>query len=177
MAALMKTAYFVPLVLCLIGLGTRTTYEILKKHGKVDTNNKGIFAVVFTGMFFILASWPAMCPLDPWRLELPFAVRGVGCAIAAIGAGLAVAGLIQLKGLENIDHLVTTGLYSKLRHPMYTGFIVWIAGWVILFGAGLSFLVGLVGCANILSWRHLEENKLAESYGDAWRKYRAVSWF
>ena len=52
-----------------------------------------------------------------------------------LGLGLALGGLFQLKGLENIDRLVTSGLFAKIRHPMYTGFILWILGWVIRYGA------------------------------------------
>ncbi len=44
--------------------------------------------------------------------------------------------MIQLKGLENINHLVTTGLFSKIRHPMYDGFILWILGWADISWSG-----------------------------------------
>jgi protein-S-isoprenylcysteine O-methyltransferase Ste14 len=173
----MKIAFFIYAAFCLIGLGIRTAYEIFKKNGKLDPKNPVIFAFVFAGMILMLASWAFMGPADPFRVDYPAAVRYIGLALMIVGIGLALAGLIKLKGLENIDHLVTTGLYAKLRHPMYTGFICWIAGWIIYKGAVISFFIGLIGIGNILYWRRLEERKLTADYGEAYREYRKRSWF
>ncbi len=173
----MDSAYLLPAGLCLAGLMIRTLYELLKRAGKVDVRNPMIFAVVFAGMCALLASWPVMCPLDPWRIPLPGLVRGMGLGMAALAAVLAVAGLWQLRGLENIDHLVTTGVYAKLRHPMYAGFVLWIAGWVVSYGAILSLALGLVCIGNILYWRLLEERALESSYGEDYRTYQQATWF
>jgi len=78
-----------------------------------------------------------------WRAHFfPGIVRWIGFAIFLAGLGLSIEAVIQLKGLENINHLVTTGLFSKIRHPMYDGFILWILGWAIYHGAVISLLVG-----------------------------------
>jgi protein-S-isoprenylcysteine O-methyltransferase Ste14 len=90
---------------------------------------------------------------------------------------LALGALFQLKGVENIDHLVTTGLFSRLRHPMYTGFILWILGWAIFYGAVASLVVGCVGIGNILFWGRLEDANLEARYGKSYREYRQGTWF
>lgn len=110
-------------------------------------------------------------------LNLPAVVPGVGLAFLVLGLGLALAGLFKLKGLENIDHRVTTGLYSKLRHPMYTGFILWIAGWVIYGGTVAGGLIGIIAIADILFWRRWEEIKLIAEFGDIYRTYKERTWF
>jgi protein-S-isoprenylcysteine O-methyltransferase Ste14 len=173
----MSAAYLVLVILCLVGLAIRTGYELLKKAGRVDPHNKLVFGVVFAAMCVMLLSWPLLGPLDPLPLALPGAVRGVGLVLLAVGPGLAVGGIIQLKGVENIDHLVTAGLFSRLRHPMYTGFVLWIAGWVIFHGAAASLVAGLVCIANILYWRRLEENNLASQFGEDYHRYRMTTWF
>jgi protein-S-isoprenylcysteine O-methyltransferase Ste14 len=168
---------FLPVVaLCLLGLAVRTGYEWLKSAGKADTRNTAVFAVVFVAMCVMLASWPVMCPLDPRRLALPGALRWLGLGAAACALILAVGGLVQLRGLENIDHLVTTGVYARIRHPMYAGFVLWIAGWVLRYGAVTGFVVGVVSVGNILYWRWLEERALEAQYGEAYRSYRARTW-
>jgi len=172
-----STTYLVFVALCLIGLATRTGYELLKKAGKVNPRNKVVFSVMFVGMTLMLTSWSIMCPSDPWRVGLPAGVRWVGLGAWVAGLGIALGGLVQLRGVENIDHLVTSGLFSKIRHPMYTGFFLWILGWVIFYGAAVSLIVGLVCIGNIFYWRRLEEEKLASDYGEAYRRYRATTWF
>jgi protein-S-isoprenylcysteine O-methyltransferase Ste14 len=101
----------------------------------------------------------------------------MGLGVLLLGLAIAVTALIQLRGVENIDHLVTTGMFSKLRHPMYLGFILWIAGWIIFTGAGASLLVGAVAVGCILFWRHLEEEKLLSDYGEEYERYRKGTWF
>jgi protein-S-isoprenylcysteine O-methyltransferase Ste14 len=60
---------------------------------------------------------------------------------------------------------------------MYLGFILWILGWAVFEGSVLGLALGLVGIANILLWRRLEERHLDARYGEAYRAYRAETWF
>jgi len=173
----MNTVYLVFLGLYLGSLIIRTSYERLKKAGRVNPKSKIIFAVVFAVMCLMWASWFSLCPLDPFRVALPDPVRWVGLGVVILGVGLAISGMVQLGGLENINHLVTTGLFSKLRHPMYTGFILWILGWALYHGAVVSLVMGLVGMGNILYWRQLEEENLESWYGEDYRRYRQGTWF
>jgi protein-S-isoprenylcysteine O-methyltransferase Ste14 len=173
----MNTVYFVILTLCLTGLAIRMAYEFLKKSGKINPQNKVVLGVVILGMSLFLPSWVFMCPLDPWHIDLTIAVSDLGTLMVIAGAGLALAALIQLRGVENIDHLVTGGVFAVLRHPMYAGFILWILGWIVRYGAGASFFVGLVSIGCVLWWRRLEEEKLVAVYGEEYREYRKGTWF
>jgi protein-S-isoprenylcysteine O-methyltransferase Ste14 len=172
----MDNTYLILVGLCLLGLTIRTGYEALKKAGRVDPENKPLFFVVFVAMCTMLASWPFMCPRDPWRITVPGVVRWIGLLAVAVALALAFGGLVLLRGLENIDHLVTTGLYSKLRHPMYAGFILWIVGWVVCYGAVGSAIIALICIGNILYWRFLEESALESRYGEDYRSYRRTTW-
>jgi protein-S-isoprenylcysteine O-methyltransferase Ste14 len=173
----MLTVYLVLVGVCLVALAIRTGYELFKKAGKVDPHNKLVFGVVFVAMIVMLLSWPLMSPLDPLPLNLPVSVHWTGMAAMFAGLYLAVGGLLQMRGVENIDHLVTGGLYSRLRHPMYTGFVLWIVGWVLFHGAGASLVAGVICVANILYWSRLEETRLASQFGEAYRRYRMHTWF
>ena len=168
----MDSTYLTLAGLCLTALMIRNGYEVLKKGGRIDVENKMIFVVVFAAMCTMLASWPLMCTLDPRRMVVPGSLRWVGLGMMATGFALAVGGMIQLRGVENIDRLVTTGLFSRLRHPMYTGFILWIIGWAAVYGPMVSPVVGIVYVGSILYWRHLEECALESQYGDDYRIYR-----
>lgn len=173
----MNPYYWVILAVCLLALAVRSGYERLKEKKTVDTNSKLVFGVVFAAMGLMLTSWIGLGLFDPWRVTPAPLVRWVGMALLIIGLGVAVGAMIQLGGLENIDHLVSSGFFSKLRHPMYTGFIFWIAGWLLFFGAIASTFAGVIAIANILYWRSLEEQKLLHDYGPDFREYQKRSWF
>ncbi len=168
----MHTDYIISVSLFLIGLIIRTTYELLKKAGMVNPRSRILFSAIFLSMCLLWTSWFSMCPLDPLHLILPITIRLIGLTLLTTGLILAIGALVQLRGLESIDHLVTTGLFSLIRHPMYTGFILWIIGWALYHGALVSFLIGVIGIANILYWRQLEENKLISTYGENYLLYR-----
>jgi protein-S-isoprenylcysteine O-methyltransferase Ste14 len=110
-------------------------------------------------------------------MPVPDALRWAGLALVVVGWLLALGALAQLRGVENIDHLVTTGLFSRLRHPMYMGFVLWILGWAMFHGAAASLLPGLLGIMNVQHWRHLEDAKLETAYGETYRAYRDSTWF
>jgi protein-S-isoprenylcysteine O-methyltransferase Ste14 len=163
--------------LFLICLGLRAIYEILKKSRKIDPKSKPLFMVILFVMCVLWISWFAMCPQDPFKIVFPSMAHWIGLGIFVVGMGLALGAPFQLRGVENIDHLVTEGLFSKLRHPMYLGFIFWLIGWAVYHGAGLSLMVGFIGIGNILYWRSLEENHLEKTYGDRYIEYRKRTWF
>lgn len=173
----MNNAFFILAGMCLIGLVIRFGYEVLKKDGKVDTRDPVIFTIVFAAMGLLLATWPAMCPNDPWRVVFPDPIRWLGLFAVITALILAVGGLWNLKGLENISHLVTTGVYRRIRHPMYVGFILWIIGWILFYGAIASLILGLGCIASILYWRQLEEDALISQFGNDYRIYQQETWF
>ncbi len=173
----MPTEYFFYVALFLFGLVVRTGYELLKEKGMVNPENRILFVSVIGAMILMWTSWFSMCPLDPLRFALPQVVCSFGLIIQVLGLCLAIIALVQLRGLENIRHLVTTGIFSKLRHPMYIGFISWIVGATLYYGAAASLAVGLLGIGNILYWRRLEETRLELAYGEEYLRYRERTWW
>ncbi len=169
--------YFILVVLFVVFLALRCGYELLKDSGKINPENKFIFASIAMVMFALWGSWFCLCVLDPYKINLPGFVRWGGFALFVTGMVFAIGAVLQLRGVENIKHLVTTGLFSKLKHPLYTGFILWIIGWSIYHGAFVSLAIGLVGITNILYWGRLEEKRLLAQYGDIYQRYRKTTCF
>ncbi len=163
--------------LCVAGVAVRTAYEILKRKGRIDTRSVGAIIGLIAAMSAFLFSWIFMGLFDPLRRSASSPATWTGFGLLIAGLGLAVAGFAHLKQVENIDHLVTTGLFSKLRHPMYTGFLFRILGWVLFYGSLTSIPIALVGMCNIIYWRWLEDRALESRYGEAFRRYRERTWF
>jgi protein-S-isoprenylcysteine O-methyltransferase Ste14 len=173
----MEYEYLIFVGLHFLGLLIRAIYEQLKKSGRVSSRNRLVFAIILCAMCLMWASWFNMCPMDPYPFSFPSWVKWIGFGIFLLGLGLSLGALIQLKGVENISHFVTTGLFSRIRHPMYIGFILWILGWAVFHGALFSLLIGFVALGNVLYWIQNEDRELQLKYGEIYLKYRQGTWF
>ena len=138
----------------------RAIYEELKKTGRVSPENRVTLSIVFLAMCLMWASWFNMCALDPLRVPLPPVVGWIGYGTFLVGLVLAIGATIHLRGIENIDNLKTKGLFSKIRHPMYLGFILWIFGWAIYHGAIASLFLRFVAGGYSFYWQRLEKREL-----------------
>ncbi|MGE5498406.1 MAG: methyltransferase family protein, partial [Syntrophothermus sp.] len=95
------------------------------------------------------------------------------------GGGIIIflTALFTIKSLETYKgNLITKGIYSVLRHPMYLGFILWLFGVPLFYGSYTLFLLAVPFSANVLYWRHLEELELLRRFPD-YRKYRKNTLF
>jgi len=105
----------------------------------------------------------------------------VGISFLAIGFTLWTLARFQLgKSLAvtaQAKKLVTSGLYSKIRNPIYVFGSCVLAGLILALGRPIWLLV-FVGIIPLQIWRAGKESSVLESaFGDEYRKYRASTWF
>lgn len=73
---------------------------------------------------------------------------------------------------EEKTELVTTGIYGKIRNPIYTGCIIHGAGVMLLAPQILIFLVGVIGFFAIRAYvKEIEEPYLISLHGEDYRQY------
>jgi protein-S-isoprenylcysteine O-methyltransferase Ste14 len=73
--------------------------------------------------------------------------------------------------------LVTRGLYSKIRNPIYVFGSCVIAGIILIAGRPVWLLLFLL-IIPLQIWRAKKESAVLESaFGDDYRSYRAKTWF
>jgi protein-S-isoprenylcysteine O-methyltransferase Ste14 len=171
------TLHLVCVWLYLATLAGRCLYEHLKRRGRVDASSRRVFAIVFADMAALWASWFTMAAVDPFKVELPAPVRWAGLTLTIIGAALFLGALLQLRALENTKVLVTGGLFAKIRHPIYCGFVLWFVAWPVFCAAPISLALAIPGVVCIFIWRHLEERALVLQFGPAYVEYRQRTWF
>jgi len=161
----MKNQSFILLVsLCVITHIVRTVYEILKHKNKL-LPSKLSFVIVFSNMVVLWISWIVLCSADIYRIKLPDIVNYLGLFLFLIGVIFFLTALLTIKTLETYDgDLITEGIYSKIRHPMYLGFILWLVAVPIFFGSVFSFILSLLFIGNVLFWRYLEELELDKRF-------------
>ena len=69
--------------------------------------------------------------------------------------------------------LITTGIYSKIRNPIYTACIVHGLGLLVLAPNAMVLVTGLVGFYSILAYvRQIEEPYLIRLHGEKYVQYR-----
>lgn len=171
-----KELFVILIILCTITHIIRTVYEILK-HKKMLKPNNLSFIIVLINMLLLWASWFALCSLDIYRIALPDIIRYLGISFVGLGIIIFLTSLYTIKALESYDgDLITHGIYSKVRHPMYLGFILWLTGMPVYFGGLISFTLCIVFIVNVLYWRHLEEKELENRF-PAYKEYKKTTIF
>jgi len=142
----------------------------------------GLFALRAV-MFFILIAVLVLYAINhPWMqalaFQLPDWLRGVGFIIGLFSVALVVWAQVDLGKqfspqlqLRQEHHLVTSGPYARVRHPLYTGLYAFglsmalvSANWFFVF----FFVISLVGIAARVP---REEQMMLEQFGDEYREY------
>ncbi|MFN2298532.1 MAG: methyltransferase family protein [Anaerolineales bacterium] len=107
--------------------------------------------------------------------SLPFAAAVLGSLMVNLGALLLQAAQNQNAHASKIldinkgQVLVDTGLYGRVRHPIYSGFIVMILFWPVALGSLWGLPLALLACAGLAIRIQFEEEMLLkgmEGYAD-----------
>ena len=131
----------------------------------------------------------SLAPIDIFHLNLSSTFEG---NIKNFGLGFYIIGMLLVMASMNANEfaettvniqeergqkVIDTGIYSKVRHPMYTGFIFFITGVNVWLGTYLSLTLSLIFLAIALRSRiSIEEKTLLndlEGYEDYCKKVKA----
>jgi protein-S-isoprenylcysteine O-methyltransferase Ste14 len=108
-------------------------------------------------------------------------MRWVGAALAALGFGGVILARYTLGRSFSIrpkaTALVTTGIYSRIRNPIYVFGEIFIVGIVIMLRKPwLLVVMILIIPIQVLRARN-EARVLEEKFGEEYRDYRRRTWF
>lgn len=121
---------------------------------------------IFTFPYALLAFYlNSICGV--WSPKLP----ALGALLVAVGIVLWLHCYIQISRAYHGKELLTSGCYTRVRHPIYS---VW--GLLILPGFSLvigGFMLGLpvVYWVAVMKFIGEEEKTLEEMFSDEWREY------
>jgi len=101
-------------------------------------------------------------------VSLPFLVAGAWLGLS----GLMAVGMRVAETHSTPGGLVTTGVYSLVRHPQYLGWLLAHVGASILASAQASLLFTPVLVAVVYLISRAEEADLSEAFGDEYRRYQ-----
>ncbi len=120
--------------------------------------------------------WVLATLRTPWNLQ-----RCLGTALVIIGIAGIVFARIELGRSFSVraeaHKLVTTGIYSKIRNPIYVCGVVMLSGVILILQRPQFFIaVFLVIIGQTIRARR-EARVLEAAFGDAYREYRRKTWF
>ena len=105
----------------------------------------------------------------------------IGLTIAAIGlAGVFLSRYTLGRSFSvraKATALVTTGIYSRIRNPIYVSGVIFLTGIAIMLSKP-RWLVLLLIIIPMQIWRARNEARVLEAkFGDEYREYRKRTWF
>jgi protein-S-isoprenylcysteine O-methyltransferase Ste14 len=78
---------------------------------------------------------------------------------------------------QDIEILVTTGVYAKIRHPLYLSLILQNIGIALVFGVMITFVLVLLTIIHWVVTALTEEAALAQQFPSDYRRYKQkVRW-
>ncbi len=156
--------------------------RVMPDREAVEREGRGMF-VGRVLMFFLLIAWLVLYAINPpWMgvlsVPLPDWVRWVGFAVGLASLALwtwtqAVLGKewspqLQLRGEH---HLVTTGPYGRVRHPLYTAMLGWGVGVALVTANWIFVVMTVVVIAGLVARVSREEQMMLEEFGEEYRAY------
>ena len=126
-----------------------------------------------------LAQIPRIILPLPWvsaqpRFDPPVLVVVAAALICLVSLYFAFPGL-GLKAYTrptSTEPLRTDGLYGIVRHPILFANILWPLGWSAVFRSWIGLALVPVWFFLVYLMSFIEEDRLIETYGDAYRRYR-----
>ena len=137
---------------------------------------------VWAALIFLLGwiTWPGRAlPLYslPWMWAPAAFLLLVGVSIyIRVGSSFGahkLSGEAELRPEEHAQELVTTGLHSRMRHPIYFAHLANFAGWTLGSGLIVSYVLFIISFLITFPLMiHLEERELAARFGPSYREYQ-----
>jgi protein-S-isoprenylcysteine O-methyltransferase Ste14 len=152
-----------------------------RKHGGPRAETRLVQKVVIGGLWLSLGAMFVVSALDHrfgWS-SVPTVICLVGDVVVAVGLGVMILVIIQNSyaaatvRVESGQKIVCTGLYSLVRHPMYTGNVIMMLGIPLALGSywGLVFVIPGV---TALVLRIRDEEQLLREELDGYRDYQRM---
>lgn len=166
----MNIDFIIAFLICFLSYGYHTLEHWFEYKGKRIKLPHAIFEIILVAGYF---AWGYMISSDPVKAHFPsWIVVPLGVAIGVCGL---VLGMLAHRALGNFDdpgRLVTTGVFSKMRHPFYVGMSLVHIGFPLAMQSILTLASAILWILQMYFWKTWEEKVLIERYGKEYKEYQ-----
>jgi protein-S-isoprenylcysteine O-methyltransferase Ste14 len=162
------------------------TAKATKKVAINESSGLRVFRLAIIAILFVLlgTDWLRIGPLRARVFPVESSITWTGVALTAVGVGLAIWARFRLgrnwsdKVVLKVDHeLIRSGPYRYLRHPIYTGILLALAGTVLVIGEWRGIVALVLMSINYYVKATREEKILAANFGDAFLEHKKRTGF
>ena len=109
-----------------------------------------------------------------WTVAVPLFAVGIFLYSRSGGSFSAqhLGGLPEVHGEHREQQLVTTGIRSRVRHPVYLAHLCEMLAWSLGTGLIVCWLLTAFAALTGTIMIHMEDRELEQRFGDAFRDYR-----
>jgi protein-S-isoprenylcysteine O-methyltransferase Ste14 len=139
---------------------------------------RSVQKAVMAVLYFSLVAMCVVSALDHrfgWS-SMPTILNWFGAALCTAGLGVVVLVVAQNRyasttvQVHSDQQVVSSGLYGQVRHPMYTGNVIMLAGIPLALGSYWALVFFVPGVA-VLAWRIRDEEKMLREELTGYRDY------
>ena len=162
----------------------RYPFERRAKRRRVERTRRGTaetlrMAISFSGLglvpgISVATGWPEFARTDPSWWQIGLGALAMVLALVLFRKTHKALGRMWSVSLDIREkhELVTSGIYRRLRHPMYTAFWTMALAQALLVPNWIAGPAGLVGFGILFFFRiGPEERMMEETFGEAYRDY------
>ncbi len=129
--------------------------------------------MVFLGMYIAGMAW-----IDVFMFMLPDWLRWTGFALGILSVAFMTWTQVTLDTqwsaqlqLTKDHHLITTGPYTRMRHPLYTSMFGWGAALSLLTANWIFVAVSVLSIVGLIVRIPKEEQMMIEAFGEEYKAY------
>jgi len=156
--------------------------RVMPDRAAVQREGMAAFLVRVVGGFLVFGLLIAFAVQPAWLAELsipfPDVLRWLGFLLGLAGLGIWIWAQIALGKewspqlqLREKHRLVTAGPYARMRHPIYSGMIVWVGGLVLLTANWIFVAFAVLMCGMFVARVPKEEQMMIDEFGEEYREY------
>ena len=152
---------------------------VITKANPLPVYGQGLYFIIMVAVLTVLAVvFGHFGPLKsgvPDAKWLRYSYIGLCAILTFLGFSLYLSAINEENMVYNLKmgNLITTGVYSKTRNPVYVGIILIATAILFFSGNTYMYVLPLIELFILFVWIcPIEERMLVERFGDEYREYR-----